>query len=295
MTNTTTARGPQEEVSAAMMRFVRQLAADVSGPQLELPSYPEVALRVQRVLGDLNAGNERIVKVISSEPILASRIINLANSAALNRSGKPVLELRSAVARVGFDTLRTAAISFAVTQLRMAAEYRSIQKPMTILWQQSVHLAAVGFVLARHLKRFAPDMVMLAGLVSGVGKLYILTRSSQYPAVFADPESYPVIVKQWHAQVARSILDHWKLAPEIVDAVAEIEEASADDRAQVTMGDLLAVTQLLTDLKDAPDLLAVELPNNRAAMRLGITAENCVQLLVDSTAEVNSLREALGR
>lgn len=296
MNSTTVIKALQDEVSAETMRFLRQLSADVAGPAIELPSYPEAALRVQRVLADTSVSAERVVRVIGGEPVLASRILAMANSAALNRRGQQVVELRAAVQRLGFDTLRTATISFAVAQLRKAATYRSIEKPMTQLWRQSIDIASISFVLSRQLKRFVPDMAMLAGLVSGVGKLYILTRSTQYPALFADAQSYHDIVRQWHPHVGRSILENWGMSSEIVDAVGDMEEAAMqDDRGRVNLADLLCVAQLLTDLKDAPDLLAVQLPDHCAARRLELTPESCAALLAESADEVAALREALGR
>jgi HD-like signal output (HDOD) protein len=292
----TTAAALKDQISAETMRFLHKLSGEVAGPPLELPSYPEAALRVQRVLTDVNAGAERVVKVIGGEAVLASRILSMANSAALNRSGKPVTELKMAVARVGFDTLRTAAISFAVSQLRKASAYKAIEKPMNELWRESVYIAALSFVLARQLKRFAPDMAMLAGLVSCVGKLYILTRGSEFPALFSDPVEYPAIVQQWHPQVARSILENWKMAPEIVDGIAEMEEAYMDvDRGRVTLSDVLATAKLLIAFKDSPDLLAAQLPEHNSAKRMGLTPESCAALLKESAAEVASLRDALGK
>jgi HD-like signal output (HDOD) protein len=295
MSSTKVAAALQPEISAETMRFLQQLSADVAGPPLELPSYPEAALRVQRVLSDVGASADRVVRVIGGEAVLASRVLAMANSAAMNRSGNPVSDLRAAVQRLGFDTLRTAAISFAVAQLRKAAEYRAIEKPMTQLWQQSIGTAAVSFVMSRQLRRFVPDMAMLAGLVSGVGRLYILTHCAHYPALFSDPESYQEIVQRWHPQVGRSILENWSMPEEVVSAVGEIEEAAVDDRPRLMLADLLSVAQLLTDLKEAPDMLAAQLADHRAAHRLGLTAASCSTLMEESAAEVNSLREALGR
>jgi HD-like signal output (HDOD) protein len=294
-TDTKPVAATQESVSAEAMRFVERLSADVAGDAIELPSYPEVALRVQRVLVDADAGTERVVKVVSSEPMLASRILAVANSAAMNRSGRPISDLRAAAVRVGFDTLRTVAIGFAVAQLRKAAAFRSIDKPMNLLWQQSVGIAAMSFVLSRKLQRFVPDVAMLAGLVSGVGKLYILTRSTQYPGLFSDPASYHSVEREWHSQVARSILENWKLAPEIIEAVGDMEEAALDDRGVVRLSDLLSAAQLLDNAKSAPDVLDAVLSQNNACLRLGLTAASCQVLLAESAAELASLTDALGK
>jgi HD-like signal output (HDOD) protein len=260
-----------------------------------LPSYPEVALRLQHLLADIDTSTERITRILVGEPTLSARIMAIANSAALNVRGIPVEDLRAAVTRVGFDTLRTSVISFSVSQLRRAQEYKFILEPMAVLWHESVSTAAMSFVLSRRLKRFTPDKAMLAGMVSGVGKLYVLTRASQFPALFADEESYTTIVRQWHCQVARSILENWQLAPEIIESVAGIEEACLDEGSESTLADLLSSSQLLISLMDTPDLLLAALPEHRAAARMGLTPEGCPEMLQAVKDEYSSLRQALGR
>lgn len=281
--------------AADMQRFVQQLAIDTSTPGLQLPSYPEVALRVQRVLSDANASSERVLRVLSGDPVLAARILALANSAAVNRSGRTITDLRAAMARLGFDALRSAAIGLALTQLRRAAEYRPIERPMTALWQESVHTAALGFVLARLGGRFPPETAMLAGLVSGVGKLYLLTRSSQYPALFATARDYRELESRWHPQVARGILESWHLAPAIVDAVGDIDEAPQDQRSRSSLADVLATSQMLIRCHGTPGQIEAELPANHSAQRLELTAAACTSLLKESAAEIQALREALVR
>jgi HD-like signal output (HDOD) protein len=275
------------------MSFVQELASEVSAGPIELPSYPEVALRVQRVLADPNANEARVVKVIGSEPVLAARVINMANSAALNPSGKPASELRSALQRVGFDALRSAAIGFAVSQLRKASAYRAIEKPMTALWQQNISVAATSYVLSRKLKRFVADTAMLAGLVSGVGKLYILTRSNKYPVLFGDVACYNALVREWHPEVARGLLENWGMAEEVVDAVAEYEDAAEVDRPKALLADLLACADLMVSFQSSPDVLLAKLPDDLAARRIGLTVANCAELLQQSEEEVASLRAAL--
>ena len=68
--------------------FVRSLAAELSGGHVDLPSFPEIALQVRRVLSDPNTRVEQIVRVVGSEPALAARLLRIANSASINRSGK---------------------------------------------------------------------------------------------------------------------------------------------------------------------------------------------------------------
>ncbi len=61
-----------------------------------------------------------------------------------------------------------------------------------------------------------PDTALLAGLLHGVGELYILTRANRHPALFADRPVYDTIVRDWHVSVAKALLENWEIAEDIV-------------------------------------------------------------------------------
>src|SRR5690606_18434784 len=107
--------------NSSAFAFVAELAQEVSGGRVELPSFPDVAVRVRKVLADEDVSNEQIARVVSSDAGLAARVFALANSAALNRGGRTITDLKTAVNRIGHNNVRTAAVSFAIAQLRRAA------------------------------------------------------------------------------------------------------------------------------------------------------------------------------
>jgi hypothetical protein len=45
-----------------------------------------------------------------------------------------------------------------------------------------------------------------AGLMHGVGKLFILTRAAHYPFVLRDRTKYSSMLRKWHAQFAKAFL-----------------------------------------------------------------------------------------
>lgn len=282
------------EASAEAFEFVRELALELSGANLELPSYPEVALRVQRVLSDMNADSERVVRVLGADPVLAARVLTLANSAAINPTGKAVTELRRAVVNLGFDALRTAAMSFALNQLRKAASYKDIKDQMSAQWERSTAMASYCYVLARKSARFNPDTAMLAGLISGVGKLYILTRARRHPVLFGDDVAYQSIVRDWHGNIARALLDNWQIADEIVTAVQSFEEAASEPRNTPHLADVLAVAASLIDAGESLEMLLGNADIERPFKRLGLDFAAVEGMRAESQAEIESLRVALG-
>ena len=275
--------------------FVKALATELTNGTVSIPSFPEVALRVQRVLSDENADAERVVHVLGAEPALAARILSMANSAALNPSGKPITDLRAAVARMGFDMLRSAAVAFAMAQLSAAQQYKAIEKPMNRIWRRSVEVASLSRVIARRHRELSADSAMLAGLLHGVGRLYILTRAARHPKLFADQGAYQTIVRDWQADITKALLETWKINEELVDAIHGFEDPERTGRGPLSLGDVLAVGDIVASFRETPDLLEAKLQESPSAGRLGINCDSIKLILVDCNVEMNALREALGQ
>jgi HD-like signal output (HDOD) protein len=286
----------QREASTDAFEFVRGLATELSAGDVDLPSFPEVAAQVQKVLSQEETDASRVVRVLGAEPMLAARVLSMANAAAFNPSGRVVSDLKTAVTRLGFDSLRSAAIGFALAQIQRAKQFKGIERHLSALWQRSVLVAALSFAIARRTEKTNPDTAMLTGLVHGVGKLYILTRSTRHPALFGDQEMYQRIVQDWHANIAKALLESWLMAEEIVAAVHSYEDHSRDLRGQAaTLCDILEVADILASCKDNQDAVPGMITGRKAATRLGLNNEVCVAVLVESGEELAALRDALGQ
>ncbi len=283
---------PAASVDTAAFNLVRELAAALSAGTVSLPSYPQVAIRLQKLLADDDTDADRLVRVLGAEPVLAARVTTLAGSSALNPSGRKISDLRTAIVLLGFDALRTTAAAFAMVQIRQAGEYRAIEKPMAALWRESVSRAAMSYVVARATGKCRPDTAMLAGILSGIGKLYLLTQTSRHPELLEDEAGFHGLVRDWHASIAQALLESWKMAPEIVAAVRDWPTVDSDPRSTADLADVLAAADLLLSHGENPELLQGLLDDSMPMQRLGLKA-GCASLLVDSATELESLRRAL--
>jgi HDOD domain len=140
---------PAPDDRAAALAFLRSLAAEVSGGTVNLPSFPDVVIRIRKALADPDAKLGQTVKIIGAEPRLAARLLQAANSAAFNPSGKPVTDLKTAVTRLGYRGVQSFSMAFAVQQMRLAPALRSIAKPLNVLWKESISVASISQVIER--------------------------------------------------------------------------------------------------------------------------------------------------
>jgi len=278
----------------AAFEFVKELAAELSSGKIDMPGFPDIALRVRRALADEDVSADNVVRVVGSEPLLAAQLLRIANSAALNVSGRTLTDLRTAVARLGFNMVRTAAITFAVTQLKKADALKGLEQPLDTLWHRSAEVAAMSHVVARRLARVNPDTALLAGLLHGIGHLYILTRASRHPELFNDQAAYHAIVRDWHSSVAKAILENWEMAEEIVQAVSEYEDLNREHTGPADLCDVLMVSHLLVSYQEFPDSIELNMEGVSACRRLKLDRAGYDTLIRESADDINSLKTALG-
>jgi HD-like signal output (HDOD) protein len=279
--------------NSAAFAFVAELAGEVSSRTVELPSFPDVAVRVRKVLADEHVSNEQIARVVGSDPGLAARLLTLANSAALNRSGRAIADLKGAINRIGHNNVRTAAVSFAIAQLRRANELRPIAKELEGLWKDATQVAALAYSIASRAKGINADEAMLAGLLHNVGKIYILARANRHDKLFKDPATLQQVLRDWHANVGKAIVDNWGFPEHISGAVGEHE--TLDRHAGIAdVTDVLTVAAMMTSFLGQETDLELNMQGVRAFGRLELDNKKCDFIMKDCAEEISALRIALG-
>ncbi len=274
--------------------FVRALANELSAGRVDLPSFPEVAIRVRRVLADEKSNLEKVVRVVGSEPALAARLLRIANSASLNTLGRQITDLRTAINRMGYNMVRSASMSFAMAQIRNNNKLAGVKPYLDELWERSTLVAAIAFVLARKCTRINADEAMLTGMMHGIGKLYVLTRVADHPELFDSTATVNRIIDEWHAQIGRAILENWEFAEEMVAAVGDQDDVDREGPESADLSDVIAVANLMASFATDDEGLQVACAGRASIARLGLDHEKMTAIMKDTAVEVAALRSALG-
>ena len=101
-------------------------------------------------------------------------------------------------------------------------------------------------------------------------------------------------MRDWHAQVARALLENWEMAEEIVQAVSEYEDFGREHEGPPDLTDALAVGYLLAAFKEHPDTLELNMHDVAACKRMKIDRASYEKLIDESEHEIEALRQALG-
>ncbi len=153
-----------------------------------MPGFPDVVLRVRKALEDPVCDAGAVATLVAAEPVLTARLMRIANSAALRPGAGVIKDPQAAVSRLGFALVRSATVSFAMEQMRIAHKYEAAKEHFDAIWRRSTHVAAIAYVLAKRCTKLRPDEALLAGLMHAIGKLYILSRAADHPELFQHPE-----------------------------------------------------------------------------------------------------------
>ncbi|MEQ8483369.1 MAG: HDOD domain-containing protein [Pseudomonadales bacterium] len=180
---------------------------------LELPSLPEVALRIRDTAQHPDVTAQALANVVAQDPGLAARMIQVANS-PLYRASRPIDALPLAISRMGVEFAANLATGIAMQQMFQATT-DVVDKTLRRYWQQATEVAAISAVLARHFTRLRPDIASLAGLTHVVGVLPILSWAEEHPAVLGDSLTLNRVIDRCQGPLGSAILTRWGFPEEV--------------------------------------------------------------------------------
>ena len=272
---------------------VMGLARDLNTDQIELPGFPDVVVHIQRVLADEKTSSRQVVRLIASEPALAARFVKLANSAAFNKSGREISDLKVAINTLGYNILRSQATVFAVRQMEKQEWLRPIRPVLADIWRTSNGVAALAYAVAKHVPGVRRDEAMSAGLLHLIGKLYLFARARQESINPAEIAGWEKVLNEWHMTIARAILEHWNLPERVAEAVEKQNAIFEVDSQDLTpLARILCATKLHYRLRkpNAPPE-----PDAEAALaKIRLNGQPFEEIAAAVRAEAEAAREAMG-
>jgi HD-like signal output (HDOD) protein len=235
-------------------QFVQQLAANLK-PELDLPAFPQVVRRLQIALISDKTTIKDIVSIISSEPVLSARFMQMANSAAMNPSGSPVASLNNAVNRLGFNLVRTVSTAFALRQLSRDSSLGAIRHDLEQVWKTSNEVASICYAVAKQAFGRQPDEAMMAGLLHSIGRLYILLHAHQNDPTIREDPAFADTLETWQPVIGKAILEAWGLPQRICEAVENQDYLLGGGSAELEpLTRLLSAAKLRHRLDVEPEL-----------------------------------------
>lgn len=270
--------------------FVQQLAGDLNKGDLELPMFPDSVVRIQQACQVEEVDIDEVIQIISSDPALAARVLELSNSAAI-RGASEISDLRQAVIRMGNKLVQSSVVAFALRQAeRNEGLSNESRKALKEIWEESVELAARCHVIAKRFTKLSADEALLTGLLSVLGRLYILLKSQEYGAI--EYSELELILADWHPAIAKAIAESWDMSEELVNALESQLDTDPPVQESASLTEVLSAARLILSHNISGDpLVASEYP---LLQRLGIANHDESAVTLDDHAEaIDEIRRGL--
>lgn len=269
---------------AILEDIARELSGDVN-----FPTCLDAALLIRDTLKDPMVDLNRVVQVVSVEPLLSSKLLRLSNSVAYNPSGQSIAELGLAVSRIGFDNVRTLSLALAMDQMLKSRNLAAYDDIAHRAWEHAIHVAAICRVLAKHIGHNKPDEAMLLGLVHDIGVFYLLYRAATYPEYRDDRAAMLDLLRGWHEPIGESLLFALGIPERIATALQDHDHLQNIETPS-SLHDLLYFANLLakgddewTPIDTAPEFQALQ----------EIDRARYAALVAEADEDINTLRAAL--
>lgn len=283
-------------------RMLEAIATEIGRGELSFPTSSQLALRIREALDDPDCAASSVARLIQADPLLAARIVGLANSVLFNRSGRTITEIQGAVARVGFSVVRSLATAVVARQIAGTPLQAAHRKMATELWEHTTHVAALACVLARRVTRQDPDTAMFAGLMHEVGGFYLLSRAGEFPGLLdgspmsdwiddGEDESDTGHKRSFESRIGRAILDALFVPANVIDAVEAVWEGYLTLPPE-TLGDTVLLANRLVPVRSPFDRSGDDRPA-AASLDMVVEDEMLTDILKEAAREVEALAKIL--
>jgi HD-like signal output (HDOD) protein len=205
------------ELDPAEGEFLAELYELITSNRLELPSRPEVALKIQELTNDPDAGVTELTEVIQRDGTIAGALLHATNS-PLFRGTKEIQSVRDAVLRFGFRNTRMLTTNLALRQA-FKAKHSVTREAMARVWSEGVACSAYSYLLSDILGILNHERALLAGLVAGIGAVPIIQfieMRDRAPQL----ERVETLIAKLRSITGVLVINYWGLGEDLV-AVAE--------------------------------------------------------------------------
>lgn len=218
--------------SGAALSLPQKLVLDVTIQNLQkkeereksVPRLPHVIPRLLQSLRDPDSSVKDYVDIIDKDPVMASSVLKLANSAYFNPIARRIHEIDQAIVKLGISGLRSV-LSAAVMQPIIQKDSAYFSKSGKRIWLHSLFTAVACEKIAEH-RRIEKFKAYILGLIHDVGKITLfceLCKQFKLNNEEVEPgyKAFVPALKKLSAALSFSIAKDWKMPREVIQALEE--------------------------------------------------------------------------
>jgi putative nucleotidyltransferase with HDIG domain len=193
----------------------------------ELPGFPRVITEIIATLDDPEANLNVLSQLIKLDPVIAARVLSLANTAASRtRNQAEIRDIYTATSLIGMGRVRQMAMISSCT------DYFDKIAPAnmtSMFWQHSVAVGICGEEIALYVEKpVSSGAALIAGLLHDVGQLWLYRFSPEgFRAAWSNALAHSGGIEEAereqfgadHSVIGAWLAEYWQLPPPIIAAI----------------------------------------------------------------------------
>lgn len=275
--------------------ILRAFEDDLKSNRLQLPSFPDVAVRIRQLMEDPNVTVKDIAEALLNEPAMTVKLIKTCNSPIYRRSAE-ITSCQDAIVRLGFDTTKQLVTIFSLREV-FKTNNPKLKYKISELWSHSTEVAAIAHVLATLTPGIKPEFAMLAGLIQDIGAVPILNYLERYPHIIKMDTRIDTIIDTLKQKIGTKMLESWGFHGDLVNVAGQSENWQYQSPgATADCADICIVAQLHSFIgkKQHHKLPAFDqVPAFGKLGKSGLTPEQSSEALQQSRKEIEALHALL--
>ncbi|PCH65306.1 MAG: hypothetical protein COC04_02250 [Gammaproteobacteria bacterium] len=229
------------------------LTSDIKNHKLEIPSPPDLLIKLREVAANENSTIDDIVAVVKHDPHISGRLIKVANC-ALFGARQHVTSVKAAVSRLGLSKVQNLIIGLTIAQSMMQAKTLGLKEYFETIWQQSNRVAAISSVLALRKTKIDPEKALLAGMVHNIGTLPLVLRLHRIPELQKNQKVLQmvadVVIPKLYASAGELVMKSWNFPAEITSIALSHRESQREASDEINLDDIVLIAHQLSKLTD---------------------------------------------
>jgi len=199
-----------------------------------LQTQPAVIAKISQILQNPATNADELGGAIRTDPVLASTVLKLVNSAFYGFPGK-IGSINHAIVLLGFSTVKNIVLTASVLELFKMNIDGDKFNPQAF-WKHSLACGVAAQSLAQAVGYERKEECFVAGLLHDIGKLImfqlipkdfmrVIDFAGKTKSLFYDAERKLLGIS--HQEIGGMLIEQWRLPPQILNAVASHHNPSA--------------------------------------------------------------------
>ncbi len=266
----------------------------------DLPSLPEVVVRVTELVQDPKSSAAQMSRLISQDPGLTSRVLRLVNSAYYGFPGQ-ISSIQHAITILGFTTIKSLVLSSSIFRIFSSKAGMSAGLDYKNFWRHSLLTALASKIIYQKLFYQADENIFSAAILHDIGKIILDQYDHDNYSLALLEASNPLLNEDIlnselkycdvnHPFIGNYVAKSWNL-PEPISEVIRYHHSPLEATEHQRLAVVVYLANILSHLVLDDEIFSANSFDDEVLKNIGISEDELVLFFAELRKEAEILQD----